>query len=294
MALLDRELDLALALARRCGELAREIQAGGDATLQTRSKAEDHSPVTRADLAVEATIVQALRAQFPADAILAEESAASSGWGAHRRVWIIDPVDGTLDFARGDKSWAIHIGLAIDGVPALGVVHEPGHERLNWAIDHGGRRTLCTQQGRAGAVVDLLAAPAATADTNVAPHHRLVTSKSHRSERHDAVIARLEIGPGETLRIPSTGVKLCMLARGEASFYVHPATGTKLWDSCAPQVILHAAGGRLTDMRGDALVYTGPDTKNERGLLATAPGLDHDHLAAELHELAGDWFPRSL
>ncbi|PRQ04410.1 adenosine-3'(2'),5'-bisphosphate nucleotidase [Enhygromyxa salina] len=103
----------------------------------------------------------------------------------------------------------------------------------------------------------------------------------------------LEITPEQTLRTASTGVKVSMVARGEAEIYAHPTAGTKLWDSAAPQALLHAAGGRLTDMRGDPLVYTGPEVANDRGLLATARGVDHDALVERLRPLTDEWFPAS-
>ena len=285
MPALNKELDLALELAHQCGEIALQIQSGGQKTLQTKTKQQDQSPVTQADLTVERTILEALQTHFPTDAILAEESADTSNWRTHDRVWMIDPIDGTKDFATGDKSWAIHIGLAIAGHPALAVVHEPGHDRTNWAIDNGKDRLCRYQLGRTGPIADV------EFDGELpTPTLRLATSKSHRCARHDALMDRLGITPEQTLRTPSTGVKISMVARGEVGFYAHPATGTKLWDSCAPQVILHAAGGRLTDMRGQALSYAGPGYKNDFGLLATGRGIDHEGLVAKLAPLVSEWF----
>ncbi|WP_106394317.1 3'(2'),5'-bisphosphate nucleotidase CysQ family protein, partial [Enhygromyxa salina] len=244
MPVLEHELEVAIEVVRRCAAIALEIQAGGDDSLQTTDKANDQGPVTRADLAVESAIVAALRANFPDDAILAEESAAQSSWRGHDRVWMIDPVDGTRDFAGGDRSWAIHVGLTIAGRPALGIVHEPGHDRLNWAINHDHAQRAWYRLGTEGAVAALHGLG------RVESRWRLVTSKSHRSARLDAIMKLLEITPEQTLRTASTGVKVSMVARGEAEIYAHPTAGTKLWDSAAPQALLHAAGGRLTDMRG--------------------------------------------
>ncbi|KIG15959.1 3'(2'),5'-bisphosphate nucleotidase [Enhygromyxa salina] len=284
MTLLEHELELAIDVVRRCGTIALEIQAGGEDTLQTSDKANDQGPVTRADLAVEKAIVTALRAAFPDDAILAEESAGASRWQEHSRVWMIDPVDGTKDFAGGDASWAIHVGLVIDGAPALGIVHEPGHERLSWAVDYLDRHHAFCRHDTEGGVEALHGIG------HSERQWRLVTSKSHRSERLDALMQLLGITPAQTLRTASTGVKISMVARGVADFYAHPTVGTKLWDSAAPQAILHAAGGRLTDMRGDPLVYTGPVLGNDLGLLASGPGVDHDALVERLRPLVEQWF----
>ena len=283
---LQAELELALELIQRCGEVARRIQAGGEQSLQTSTKHEDQSPVTLADITVESMILDALHEHFPDDAVLAEESAALSSWQGHARVWMIDPVDGTKDFAEGDSSWAVHIGLAIDGSPALGVVYEPGHERLSWALDHGSERLFRYREGRGGEVVDGLARAQPPE-----PRYRLITSKSHRSAHLDTLMRELGIQPEQTLRTASTGVKLAMIARGEAELYAHPTQGTELWDSCAPQVLLHAAGGRLTDMRGAPLAYAGPELHNLLGLLATPPGSEHPRLVETLRPLVSEWFP---
>jgi 3'(2'), 5'-bisphosphate nucleotidase len=277
----EDELQFAVELMERCGKVASALQAGGAESLQTTDKADDQGPVTRADTTVETMLVTSLRERFPEDAILAEESAATSDWRSHARVWMIDPIDGTKDFAAGDDNWAIHLCLTIDGVPTLGIVHEPGHNRTCWGIES--RRAWCRRdhENRIEALHGL---------GRASPSWRMVTSKSHRSERLDAVMQLLDITPEQTLRVPSTGVKLSMVARGEAQLYVHPTLGTKLWDSAAPQVLLHAAGGRLTDMLGRPLRYSGPGVDNEAGLLATAPGVDHDAVVQQLAGLSHEWF----
>jgi 3'-phosphoadenosine 5'-phosphosulfate (PAPS) 3'-phosphatase len=280
----DHELAIALDVVGRCGELALAMQAGGDASLGTTEKANDQGPVTRADLAVEKALLEALRTHFPDDAILAEESAGSSNWRAHERVWMIDPVDGTKDFAQGDPSWAIHVALTIAGRPVLGIVHEPAHRRMSWAIDHADVHKAWCRRNTDSCVEALHGLG------QRAPEWRLVTSKSHRSERLDALMSQLGITAEQTLRTPSTGVKLSMVARGVADVYAHPTLGTKLWDSAAPQVLLHAAGGTLTDMLGAPLVYDGSEVENCRGLLASRRGIDHATLVEQLRPLAELWF----
>jgi 3'(2'),5'-bisphosphate nucleotidase len=284
VGVLDHELAVALEVVQRCGELALAMQAGGDASLQTAQKADDQGPVTRADLAVEKALLEALHEHFPDDAILAEESAGSTNWTAHERVWMIDPIDGTKDFAEGDPSWAIHVALTIGGQPALGIVHEPAHGRMCWAIDHlDVRKAWCRRES--GNFVEALHGLGRDE-----AQWRLVTSKSHRSERLDAIMERLGVTPAQTLRTASTGVKLAMVARGAADVYAHPTLGTKLWDSAAPQVVLHASGGRLTDMRGEPLVYDTAVVDNRFGLLASRSAAEHAALVERLRPLVAQWF----
>ncbi len=287
MAALEQELNVALDLVRRCGPLALRIQAGGGESLATEDKPDNQGPVTRADLAVEHEILTTLRQRFPRDAILAEEDLDGLGrdddWDARARVWMIDPIDGTRDFAEGDSNWAIHIGLCIDQVPVLGVVHEPGSGRTNWAIDFRGERSAWTRasDGLPQALDGL---------GPVAPRWQLVSSKSHRAPWLEILSQTLGITPEQQFRCGSTGVKIAMVGRGEAAIYAHPSTGTKLWDSCAPQVLLGGSGGRLTDMLGQPLRYGGPMLGNERGLLATARGVDHQAIVDRLRPLAETWF----
>lgn len=284
VTVLAHELAVALDVVQRCGVLALAMQAGGDASLQTAEKADDQGPVTRADLAVEKALIEVLHEHFPDDAILAEESAGSSNWRSHERVWMIDPIDGTKDFAEGDLSWAIHVALTIGGRPALGIVHEPAHHLMCWAIDHlDVRKAWCRRNGDncVEALHGLGRHP---------PKWRMVTSKSHRSERLDAIMQRLGVTADQTLRTASTGVKIGMVARGTAKMYAHPTLGTKLWDSAAPQVILHAAGGRLTDMRGEPLVYDSAVVDNRFGLLASCSTDEHELLVEQLRPLVEQWF----
>lgn len=291
MAALEQELQVALDLVRRCGPLALGIQAGGRESMETADKPDNQGPVTRADLAVEHEILATLRERFPHDAILAEEEVASvteglgrdDDWPARARVWMIDPVDGTREFADGDPSWAIHIGLCIDQVPVLGVVAEPGRQRISWGVDFRGERSAWTRVGE-GPIEALHGREALT------PRWQLVGSKSHRAAWIEPLAAALGIPPEQQFSCGSTGVKIGMVVRGEAAIYAHPSIGTKLWDSCAPQVLLACSGGRLTNMLGDPLGYGGPLLGNERGLLATARGVDHAAIVERLRPLAEGWF----
>ena len=274
---LDQELGLALDLARRCGALALSIQTGGD--MRTRDKADDQGPVTRADTEINARIVAALRAAFPGDDVIAEESDALVAGRA--RCWYVDPIDGTTEFARGESEWAVQIGLCVDGEPVLGVVHEAGAGRLAWGVCWAGEARAQLQEG------DRVAALRPDARDLDALH--LVSSKSHASPRIAEVMQALAI-PGErNLRIGSTGVKMLALARGLADLYVHPSRGTKLWDVCAPHALLRAAGGAVSDVRGQPLVYDPRHLTNDFGILASH-GPQHAAIVAALGPVVARWF----
>jgi len=110
---------------------------------------------------------------------------------------------------------------------------------------------------------------------------RLVASKSHRSAELDKVKGAL--GIDNELNVGSVGVKLCLIALGVRDLYVNPAAKTKAWDTCAPEAILVAAGGRLTDLFGTPIDYVGA-LNHPRGLVASN-GLVHDAVIAKIAPL---------
>jgi 3'(2'), 5'-bisphosphate nucleotidase len=112
---------------------------------------------------------------------------------------------------------------------------------------------------------------------------RLVASASHRTEAIDRV--RAALGVRDEMNVGSVGLKLALIAQGDRDLYVNPASRSSLWDSCGPEAILVAAGGRLTDLAGAPLDYTGRTSlANERGLVASN-GVVHDEVIARLATL---------
>ena len=276
-ASLERELSLALDLARSCGALALSYQTGG--LLATREKANDEGPVTRADLECNARIVQALRATFPGDDVIAEESDPAVEGRA--RCWYVDPIDGTSEFSRGKPEWAVQIGLCIDGEPVLGVVHEAGAGRLAWGLRWGGRVIAEMEAGGRRE-------PLRTGTSDMTAL-RMASSKSHASPKLDSVLRALGIPEERNFRMGSVGVKVSTIARGLTDLYVHASRGTKLWDSCAPHALLAAAGGQLTDVRGAALIYDPRRLGNDFGLLASH-GPHHAEIVAAIAPVIVGWF----
>ena len=278
--MLNRELEVAMLLARTAGVEVVRIRDGGGLGVELKPGDE---PVTLADTAASEMIVAGLRAAFPDDPVISEESpnnlvAASASRPLHlgpgalakRRYWLVDPIDGTKDFIRGSDGFSVMIGLVEDGVPVLGVVHQPTIDRMFFAtpegafVDHAGTRTRL--------VVDQVREVASA---------RLVASASHRSEDIDRVKATL--GINDEQNVGSVGVKLALIAMGVRDLYVNPWPKTKAWDTCAPQAILVGAGGRLTDLFGCSIDYTGA-LNHPRGLVASN-GLIHDEVVAKIAPL---------
>jgi 3'(2'), 5'-bisphosphate nucleotidase len=252
---LERELDVALRLAREAGRVLLEVYA---TSFAVREKPDGGGPVTDADARANALIVDALRAEFPEDAIIAEESVGAAA--AHGpRCWYVDPLDGTREFVNRNGMFAVQIGLAIDADAVLGVVFAPVSRKLYSGI-----------VGRGGTVEDgeesrpLRVAPAR------AEALRLVVSRSHRSPKTERL--RQALGIDHVIEMGSVGLKCGLVAEGLADVYLHPSKRTYRWDSCAPEAILGAAGGSLTDLGGHPYRYDGRELENTRGLLGCSPG----------------------
>ena len=118
---LSHELEAACAVAREAAALVASF-TGRPLDVQHKSGGE---PVSRADLESSELIVRRLAAAFPGDAILSEELPDTPSRLTNPRVWMVDPIDGTSDFLRGDAGYVVMIGLCLEGLPALGVVAQP-------------------------------------------------------------------------------------------------------------------------------------------------------------------------
>jgi 3'(2'), 5'-bisphosphate nucleotidase len=266
---LRTELDLAVRLAREAGAIIRDLRTRG---ITVDRKAGDE-PVTQADRDANALIVAALVARFPGDGILSEEAPDDGSRLVRQRVWMIDPLDGTKDFIRGENGFATMIGLLVDERPALGVVYQPILDRLYFATQ--GEGAFVEDQGGP-------AEPIRVSEVRDLTQVRMVASKSHREEVIDRV--RAELGISDELNVGSVGLKLGLIARGERDLYVNPAGHSKLWDVCAPEAILAEAGGRLTDARGAPLAYRGTEVGNLKGLIASN-AIIHDDVVNRLAAL---------
>ena len=283
MATFDPELRLVLSLAREAGAIALAYQTGGADVMQAQDKPDDAGPVTRADTEINARLVAALRAAFPGDAVVAEESADDAAAAADvSRCWYVDPIDGTAEYARGEACWAIQIGLCIGGEPVLGVVYEAGAARLSWGICTADRREAWVVDD-SGAATPLHASGRSLAEL------RLVSSLSHASPKTLEVMQVLGIPPERNFRLGSVGVKVGTIARGEADLYVHPRSGTKLWDTCAPWALLRAVGGVITDLWGQPLIYDPRRLGHDNGLVASH-GAHHGDILAAIRPLVDAWY----
>lgn len=235
------------------GELAAVVaQAAGDLllTLQRSGLFAGKALGAAGDRTASTFIMEALRANRPDDAILSEEEKDSPARLAARRVWIVDPLDGTREFGEARTDWAVHIGLSIDGAPALGAVALPG----------------------LALTLNSVSPPALPAHSG-AP--RMLVSRTRPAKEALDVAAKL----GATLvAMGSAGAKAMAVARGEADIYLHTG-GQYEWDNCAPAAVALAAGLHASRVDGAPLRYNQQDTYLP-DLLICRPELAADVLAA--------------
>ncbi len=275
-----RELRVCVELARRAGEAALAFYGK---PLRVEHKEEFDEPVTQADRAVNELIVRALREQFPEDGVLAEESVDTGRRIGRERAWMIDPIDGTKGFIAGTGDFCVQIGLAVEGVAALGILYAPATDVLYWAArGHGAWVARPTSEADAALKAERLGV---TSETDLG-RMRLAESRSHRGPRMESVVGAL--GVRAEVKSHSVGIKVGLLVERQADLYIHLSPKTKQWDTCAPEAVLAGAGGRMTDVFGGPMRYNTPDVLNRNGLVASN-GAAHDEVIARLRPLLEGW-----
>jgi histidinol-phosphatase len=200
------------------------FESGVSATLKA-----DGTPVTEADRAVERLLRETLSAARPDDALLGEELGRL---GESHRVWILDPIDGTSSFCRGDPNWRVHVALEVAGNTEIAVVTAPALGRCWWATRGGGSFESCWPREKAGG-------------------RRLEVSTT--SVLRDAVLdalddeSRARLPPGARPAAASP-LALVELVRGEIDGFL--AECCHIWDHAPWVLLVEEAGGRFTDRMG--------------------------------------------
>jgi 3'(2'), 5'-bisphosphate nucleotidase len=219
-------------------------------------------------------IVRGLTEAFPEDGVLSEEETDVIEIRSTRhRVWMIDPIDGTWGFIKKDGDFGVQIGLTAGSEPILGVVFLPAHNTLYYAA-----------KGEGSFMIENDSAPVRleVSGKNVFTEMFLASSRNHRSPKMHRIIE--DFGFRQEIQRGSVGLKIGLIARQICDLYVHLSERTKFWDTCAPQIILEEAGGRLTDIFGFPLRYDLHDVQNHNGILATN-GIVHDEAVQRLKPL---------
>lgn len=233
-----RLADRLVAIAREAGALIMvHYQAGATATLKA-----DASPVTAADEAADALILERLGAAAPQIPVISEEAFA----GGHKPAvgtcfFLVDPLDGTKEFISHNGEFTVNIALIEDGRPVLGVVYAPAIGRMFFANGNG---QAFERMGDGPDRPIHVARPQADG-------FRVVASRSHRDAQTEAYLATVKVAE---LKSAGSSLKFCLLAAGEADLY--PRFGpTMEWDTAAGHAVLAAAGGSVSGIDGEAFLY---------------------------------------
>jgi 3'(2'), 5'-bisphosphate nucleotidase len=209
-------------LATEAGRILLEIQQGG--------RFEGQQLGDEGDKAANSYLCAALRKARPEDALLSEEEKDCISRCSVSRVWIVDPLDGTREYSEGRDDWAVHVALAVDGVPTSGAVALPA---LSATLSSGHPPPL-------GASNQPL---------------KMLVSRTRPAAEAVKVAERLG---AELLPMGSAGAKAMAVVRGEADIYLHTG-GQYEWDNCAPIAVAQAAGLHCSRIDGSSVRYNNPD-----------------------------------
>lgn len=239
-------VDTVRAIAERAGKEILDVY-GTDFDV---TRKEDASPVTEADERAERLIIDAVRREIgDAFPIVAEEAVAGGDTPdvGDRPFWLVDPLDGTKQFVKRQGEFTVNIALIEHRRPVLGVVHAPALDASYWGSPLGAFAATDGTDARAIACRPLPGAGVIA-----------VASRSHRNAETDAFLARYDLADSISA---GSSIKFCLVAAGKADVY--PRTGrTMEWDTAAGHAVVRFAGGTVSTMDGDELLYAKPGFEN--------------------------------
>jgi 3'(2'), 5'-bisphosphate nucleotidase len=269
----ETELEIAQALAREAGETILDYYAKEIIAEEKLGVDNFYEPVTEADRMASRIIVEGLSQAFPDDAVLSEEEKDDPlARLTKKRSWIVDPIDGTAGFVQKDGDFAVQIGLADEGEPIVGIVYLPDFDVMYYASkDHG---SFVVRDGQTMKL--------SVSDKSRFAQMKLAVTRHHWSNRMNRVIK--EFSFKDLCRRGSVGLKIGLIAEGSCDIYIHLSPRTKLWDTCAPQIILEEAGGKVTDIFGARMRYDIEDLQNHNGIVASN-GISHEVAIKRLRPL---------
>lgn len=235
---MDRELKVAVEAARKASLAIRGIYERDD--FEVRQKKGDKGPLTEADLAADRILTTTLREAFPGDGLLSEEHTDDRTRLERRRVWIIDPLDGTREFTLGIPEFVVSIGLVVDGEAVLGVLCNPATGELITGVVGEGVR----YDGE----------PAHTTGHATVEGARFLVSRSEHSKGwFEPWQDQARMDP-----VGSVAYKLGLVAAGKAEATFTPKPRNE-WDLAGGVACLLAAGGKATDGEGVPYRFNQPD-----------------------------------
>ncbi|CAH0756449.1 unnamed protein product [Diatraea saccharalis] len=299
-SLIVKLLASSVSVANRAGKIVRDVMSKGELGIVEKGK-DDYQ--TEADRSAQKCIIASLSAQYPKINIIGEEDNTDndvdfpSDWivtDADREVLLlncpdnlksvqeeeivvwVDPLDGTAEYTQGFlEHVTVLIGISVNEKPIAGVIHQPYYKSIVDGEKKMGRTIWGFQDVGVGGFT--LAPP---------PDSLIITTT--RSHSNPLVEKALQVmDASQILRVGGAGYKVLQLLEGKASVYVFASPGCKKWDTCGPEAVLSAAGGKLTDIVGNFYKYSATESKpNKMGVLAA--------VSEDLHKYALSKIPQEL
>ena len=249
----------------QAGEKVREIY---DTDFEVNKK-DDNSPITKADLESNKILRAVLeKTGIP---ILSEEDVDDKSRLASEKVWIVDPLDGTQDFVNRTGEFTILVGLVENHVPVMGLVYLPIKKILYFAEKGMGAFCYDLNEWRKISVRRVEEISSCLA----------LVSRHHLSGKEKKILDHL--GITNTATIGST-LKVMEISSGRGDVYLTTTNKMSQWDTCASWCVISEAGGKMTDISGNDLIYNTEIVKHENGLLVTN-GFIHDVVISKISEL---------
>ena len=246
----------------QAGEKVREIY---DTDFEVNKK-DDNSPITKADLESNKILRAVLeKTGIP---ILSEEDVDDKSRLVSEKVWIVDPLDGTQDFVNRTGEFTILVGLVENDVPVMGLVYLPIKKILYFAEKGMGPFCYDLHDWKKISVRNV---------DDVSGCLALV-SRHHLSGKEKKILDHL--GITNTLTIGST-LKVMEISSGRGDIYLTTTNKMSQWDTCASWCVISEAGGKMTDILGNDLVYNTESVKHENGLLVTN-GVVHEMIVSKI------------
>lgn len=258
---LSEELEFAIELAKKAGKI---VMKNAHCNVSIAYKKNEHDPVTAADLEADAYIISEIKKKFPEDGILTEESKNDLSRLKKERVWIIDPVDGTLNFkeyALSDctkkefRYFAVQIGLTINKEAVLGVLYAPALDELYYASKGSGSYKIVKGKKETMRIKN-----ASKNELNIAARENFLSTDMGK-KMIPAVKEWMPYG-----RV--FGYYIAAIADGRIDAYISIYQFFGEWDFCAPQIILEEAGGIMTHINGEKIKYNNEKQDPYKDILA--------------------------
>ncbi|MCF7804335.1 MAG: 3'(2'),5'-bisphosphate nucleotidase CysQ [Candidatus Marinimicrobia bacterium] len=243
----QEELLAAKAAARAAGKVVMQYYEAGDYDIAEKSR---NNPVTTADTEADTLLKERLKSTFPEYGWLSEESKDNPERLDKELVWVVDPIDGTKEFITGVPEFVISIGLVRNGEPVVGVLYNPVEDEL-YSASRGGGAYLNDDK-------------ITVSETTKLSDASLLVS---RTETRNGHVDKFSDYIGEFKPTGSVAYKLCLASAGRGDVFVSVYSKNE-WDVCAGDLVVQEAGGTMSDIYGNPVVYNKKKTKIHDGIIA--------------------------